>query len=139
MQASRKIRVRKIISCEYVRPEINNKHTIIGASPSGDIQVAEFPATFGIAFYIEALCNETGNQSIKISVLYNKQRLGILSVQMDVANINVPAIIAFPTIPVAARGPGVLELYVENGRSYRIFKESVRLAEQPLSAATPPI
>jgi hypothetical protein len=115
-----------------VRVEGNNKYTIIGASPTGDIQVPEFPAMFIIAFYIEALCSEIGNQSIKIAMSYNKQKLGVLSVQMDVTNVNAPAIIAFPTIPVPARGPGVLELYVENGHRYRIFKESVRLADQPL-------
>jgi hypothetical protein len=121
-----------------VRTETNNKYTIIGATPTGNIQVTEFPATFLMSFYIEALCNEVGKQSIKIAMSYNKQRLGILSVQMDVVDVKLPAIIVFPTIPIPASGPGVLELYVENGDRYRIFKESVRLTDQLLSA-TPPL
>jgi hypothetical protein len=110
--------------------------------PSSDIEVAEFPATFIVAFYIEVIFSEPGNHTTKIIMSYNKKRLGVLSVTMNVTNANVPGIIAFPTIPVAANEPGILELrsaLEENGPSYRIFKKSVKLSDNPNLASAPPL
>jgi hypothetical protein len=137
MRSTRTFRVVNIMACEFVRTETNNKYTIIGAIPSGDMNVPAFPATLGIAFYIEALLSEMGHQTIKIAILYNKRRIGVLSVEMEVTNVKAPAIIAFPTVSVLASEPGSLELYVENGHRYRIFKESIRLADQLPSTAVP--
>jgi hypothetical protein len=127
-----------VLVCEYVRPETNNKHTIIGAM-SGDILVQSFPANIAIAFYVEIFFPEVGVHKLVVSVYYNSFHAAQFQLQLDVKDIALPGIIVLPTflLPMTVEGDLEVRGRLDSGREQPIAKRRVRFGAVQLPAALP--
>lgn len=61
------IKVLAAVLCEFCRPELNNKYTLIGVF-SGDIQVENFPAAFPVSAYVELSGVPVGHHRLSIEM-----------------------------------------------------------------------
>lgn len=123
-----KITKHNVIACEYAAQGANSKHTLVNIY-SGNIMVAELPATFPIAFFIELAFSESaGDTKIKIDVQINgKSKFGVegaFALQDD-----LPAILMIPQISLRIEKNAELKVLasVNEGRSVTLFKKSISL------------
>jgi hypothetical protein len=133
-----RFRCGNVVVCEYVRTELNNKHTIIGAM-SGDISVPSFPANIIISLYIEVFFPKSGRCTLEVSLHYNNLLVVQFKIQADVKDVSLPAIIALPSAVIQMAGEGDLEVrgMLDRGREQPILKRRVKIGAVQLSTTLP--
>jgi hypothetical protein len=126
------------VVCEYVRLELNNKHTIIGAM-AGDISVPSFPANIIISLYIEVFFPKPGRRTLEVSLHYGGLLTVQFKIQAEVTDVSLPAIIALPTTLIQMAGEGDLDVrgILDLGREQPIVKRRVRVGAVQLPDTVP--
>jgi len=140
MKGSRPGRVRfgNAILCEYIRPEVNNKYSLLGVM-AGDILVPEFPANIAIAFYIELIFSSLGKHAATLSIKYDNNTIGELHAEMEISGLSSPTPLALPFVVVPVGRPGQLKISVHiDGQDYpKIIERSVSAGSVQTSLPSP--
>jgi hypothetical protein len=133
-----RFRCGNVLVCDYVRQEINNKYTIIGAM-YGDILVPSFPTNVVISLYFEAFFPDAGKHTLEVSFHYNDLLAARFQIQADVSDLSLPAIIALPPAITSIAAEGDLEVSgkLDSGREQPIVKRRVKVGSVQLPATVP--
>ena len=102
--------VEKVVICEDVRPELGNKHTILGAI-AGEIWVPQFPTAFKIAAYIDLIAETRVPQTVEVRWTFAGHE------QISVRQQFTPdppnhAVLFMPPNAIVASSAGVLALEI---------------------------
>jgi hypothetical protein len=129
-------RFRSVIVCDDIREEIGNKKSLMGIL-AGDILTASMPANVQIAFYIDYLPTDDGNDQISFQLLQDETEIAKGRLEVDAkrtrhASLIVPkALIRFEhecTFRMLAS--------INGGETMELLRKQVSL--NPQNAGIPP-
>lgn len=119
--------------CEYVALGAHNKHTLVNVF-TGDVLVANFPANFHAAFYVEIVPYEGQPEDMMFTLMAGRKTLAKLGLQFKGIEANKTALLTFPQVVVKATKEVDLKLIA----SCDGFKETTVLRKKIMTGVIPP-
>jgi hypothetical protein len=119
------ISVGPAILCELVRPEANNKLSILGVF-TGDIVIASFPAVTPLSAYLEFLPNRIGRFGFEFRFSAPKGSQSGFKGEIEATALTQFGL-PLPTLPINIAEPGalVLELKVDDSDWVKVLEKRV--------------
>lgn len=121
-------KVGNALMCDYVATGANNKHVLVHTY-SGDVVVAEFPATLQFAFYVEIFPTKSGITNFNVEVLVGSEAVAGGMVVLDIQERAVPhpAVIILPQTVAQFDGPTSIKVmgWEEDGEKALILQKDV--------------
>jgi hypothetical protein len=126
-----------VVLCEQNRVEINQKIILLGVF-SGDIVVAEMPATLQISAYVQFSTSPMGEFKIDFKFVGPDGVEAMVSAEATMAAIG-PSAVPLPTVPLMCRKDGTVSLLMRvNGEDWHeILKRKVFLGNVPGNTSAP--
>ena len=113
---------------EEVRPELGNKHSILGIY-TGDVLLPEFPANIRLSFYIVFKFIRAGEHKIELRILLDNKVITSGVTELT-SNEGDPAVLVSPSGILGVDSPSELKIdaSVDGGRRTTLVKKQIRLA-----------
>lgn len=121
------INVGSAILCELIRPEANNKLSILGVF-TGDVIFAEFPALMAPALYVELMPKRLGKHTFEVRLSEPGGNQCGLRSEMMIASA-VQTALPLPPMAILVTGPGevIFEMKVDESGWVTLLKRKVSL------------
>lgn len=117
------------ILCELIRPEANNKLSILGVFTSNVI-LESLPSVLGLAAYIEMVPHRLGKFDIEFKFILPNGSENELSSRVEVTAPG-PIGLPLPTLPMTLTevGPLSLQVRVDQSEWHSVLERSIMLGE----------
>ena len=124
------MKIENVIHCDSVRIERTGKPILVGVYLD-DIQVLDFPVTFGLETWLQFYVDADGKTTIEFRFLKDRKPFIRGGTNFNVEDFRKSISMVIPAVLIEMDGPGTLSFQMrEKGKKWRTLKKyPVRLKE----------
>lgn len=126
--------------CEDIRQEKSNKYILIGVY-SGDILIANLPASIPLAFYLDGNVTKPGSHKLHLKLSGPGEGSATIQLGLDTKKKNEPIVLPLPRLDVTMECEGVFTVEAsDDGHTWTvIIKKQVTNGENLWSLLRPTV